>query len=108
MEELYRALDEVIKSIIESDEYKTCIELKDKMSGNINITNKINKIKKLQKEYVKSKYDSKIKIELDELNKELISIPIYKIYMDNLEIINDKIDYLKDSLNDYFYKLFNE
>ena len=108
MEELYRALDEVIKSITESDEYKTCIELKDKMSGNINITNKINKIKKLQKEYVKNNYCSKIKIELDELNKELISIPIYKIYMDNLEIINDKIDYLKDSLNDYFYKLFNE
>ena len=108
MEELYKALDEVINSITESDEYKTCIELKDKMSGNINITNKINKIKKLQKEYVKSNYDFNIKIKLDELNNELISIPIYKIYMDNLEIVNEKIDYLKDSLNDYFYKLFNE
>ncbi len=108
MEELYKALDEVINSITESDEYKTCIELKDRMSKNINITDKINKIKKLQKEYVKSNYDFNIKIKLDELNNELISIPIYKIYMDNLEIVNEKIDYLKDSLNDYFYKLFNE
>ena len=47
MEELYKALDEVINSITESDEYKTCIELKDRMSKNINITDKINKIKKL-------------------------------------------------------------
>ncbi len=108
MEELYKALDEVINSITESDEYKTCIELKDRMSKNINITDKINKIKKLQKEYVKSNYDFNIKIKLDELNNELISIPIYKIYMDNLEKVNEKIDYLKDSLNDYFYKLFNE
>ena len=108
MEELYKALDEVINSITESDEYKTCIELKDRMSKNINITDKINKIKKLQKEYVKSNYDFNIKIKLDELNNELISIPIYKIYMDNLEIVNEKIDYLKDSLNDYFYKLFNK
>lgn len=108
MEELYKALDEVINSITESDEYKTCIELKDRMSKNINITDKIDKIKKLQKEYVKSNYDFNIKIKLDELNNELISIPIYKIYMDNLEIVNEKIDYLKDSLNDYFYKLFNE
>lgn len=108
MEELYKALDEVINSITESDEYKTCIELKDRMSKNINITDKINKIKKLQKEYVKSNYDFNIKIKLDKLNNELISIPIYKIYMDNLEKVNEKIDYLKDSLNDYFYKLFNE
>lgn len=108
MEELYKALDEVINSITESDEYKTCIELKDRMSKNINITDKINKIKKLQKEYVKSNYDFNIKIKLDELNNELISIPIYKIYMDNLEKVNEKIDYLKDSLNDYFYRLFNE
>ena len=108
MEELYKALDEVINSITESDEYKTCIELKDRMSKNINITDKINKIKKIQKEYVKSNYDFNIKIKLDKLNNELISIPIYKIYMDNLEIVNEKIDYLKDSLNDYFYKLFNE
>ncbi len=108
MEELYKALDEVINSITESDEYKTCIELKDRMSKNINITDKINKIKKIQKEYVKSNYDFNIKIKLDELNNELISIPIYKIYMDNLEKVNEKIDYLKDSLNDYFYKLFNE
>ena len=41
MEELYKALDEVINSITESDEYKTCIELKDRMSKNINITDKI-------------------------------------------------------------------
>ena len=67
-----------------------------------------NKIKNLQKKYIRSGYDSSIKSELDKLNEELFNIPIYKIYLDNLEVVNQKLDYVKDSLNDYFYKLFNE
>ena len=64
--------------------------------------------KNLQKKYIRSGYDSSIKSELDKLNEELFNIPIYKIYLDNLEVVNQKLDYVKDSLNDYFYKLFNE
>ena len=84
------------------------ISLKEKMEKNIDLKNKINKIKNLQKKYIRSGYDSSIKSELDKLNEELFNIPIYKIYLDNLEVVNQKIDYVKDSLNDYFYKLFNE
>ena len=84
------------------------ISLKEKMEKNIDLKNKINKIKNLQKKYIRSGYDSSIKSELDKLNEELFNIPIYKIYLDNLEVVNQKLDYVKDSLNDYFYKLFNE
>ena len=77
------------------------------MEKNIDLKNKINKIKNLQKKYIRSGYDSSIKSELDKLNEELFNIPIYKIYLDNLEVVNQKLDYVKDSLNDYFYKLFN-
>lgn len=108
MEELYKALDEVIYYITDSKEYKLCLELKDRMSSNSDINDKIVKIKKLQKEYIKSNYDEAKKQELNKINEELLKIPIYKVYLDNLEVVNQMIDYVKDSLNDYFYKLFNE
>ena len=102
MENLYSAIDEIVLSIKESKEYKMSISLKEKMEKNIDLKNKINKIKNLQKKYIRSGYDSSIKSELDKLNED------NKIYLDNLEVVNQKIDYVKDSLNDYFYKLFNE
>ena len=108
MEKLYSAIDEIVLSIKEAKEYKMSISLKEKMEKNIDLKNKINKIKNLQKKYIRSGYDSSIKSELDKLNEELFNIPIYKIYLDNLEVVNQKLDYVKDSLNDYFYKLFNE
>ena len=78
------------------------------MNDNPLICEKINKIKKLQKEVVKSSYDKDIKKELDLLVGELESIPIYVVYTQNLEIVNQKIDYVRDSLNDYFKELFEK
>ncbi len=108
MEKLYNAVDDVVNYIKLSDEYKNCVFLKDKMSKNQELTLLIEKIKKIQKEYVKSNYDKNIKQELDKLNNKLEEIPIYNIYLENLKKVNLMIDYVKDELNDYFYKLFNE
>lgn len=108
MENLYKALDEVILCIKESEEYKMCISLKEKMENNEEVNNLVNKVKDLQKKYVKSNYDDKIKKELDLTNQRLEEIPIYNIYLSNLSQVNEKIDYVKDSLNDYFYNLFNK
>lgn len=108
MENLYKALDEVIICIKESSEYKMCISLKEKMENNEEIKELVTKVKELQKKYVRSNYDNEVKKELDSLNKSLEEIPIYNIYLENLEKANEKIEYVKDSLNDYFYKLLNE
>ena len=35
-------------------------------------------------------------------------IPLYSIYNQKLNVINEKISYVNDELNDYFYKLLNE
>ncbi len=107
MEDLYNSLDEVIKCIKESPEYIKCNELKNKMSSNKEITELVNKTKKLQKEFIKTN-DSSIKEELDKITERLNEIPIYYMYNENLKLVNDKIEYVKDSLNNYFYKLFNE
>lgn len=106
MEKLNK-LDEVVNIIKESKEYKNCIDLKNKMDSNEEIKLLVNKIKRLQKKYIRSSYDTSIKKELEEVEKELKEIPIYNIYLENLEKVNEMIDYVKDSLNDYFYELLN-
>lgn len=107
MEEFYKSLEEVISCITNSLEYQKCLEIKNKMNQNQELMALIQNVKVLQKKYVRSHYDSTIKDELDALEKQLNQIPIYVVYLQNLEIVNDKINYVKDSLNDYFYQLMN-
>lgn len=107
MEKFYNALDDVVNCIKNSKEYKNCILLKEKMKDNSDINELVEKIKILQKKYINSGYDENIKKELDLVNAQLLEIPIYSIYNDNLEKVNIMIEYVKDTLNDYFYKLFN-
>ena len=72
------------------------------------MTELINEIKSLQKKYIRSNYDSDIKSVLDKKNSELLEIPIYVIYNEHLDRVNYMIDYVKNSLNDYFDKLLNK
>ena len=108
MEKLYKSLNEVIDCIKESPEYKDCIKIKEQMDSNEELVELINKVKELQKKYIRSNYDSNIKKELDKYESKLKEIPIYNIYLTKLEEVNKMIDYVKDSLNDYFDKLLNK
>lgn len=99
-------IDEVIKCIIDSPEYKECIELKNKMKLNKEITSRVNEIKVLQKKYLRTNALD-VKERLDLLEKELYEIPIYVIYNQKLEVVNQMINYVNEEINDYFYKLFN-
>lgn len=103
-----KALDEVIKCITMSNEYKKCIELKDKMSKNEELINLIEQVKIKQKQYVKSNFAQSIKVELELLENRLNEVPIYAVYMHNLEIVNEKINLVKDELNQYFFEILNE
>lgn len=108
VKQLNKALDEVIQCIIESNDYKECIRLKNAMSKNNNIINLVSNIKTLQKEYVRSNYDDTLKKELDEVEKKLLDIPIYSSYIQHLEKVNEMINYVRDELNNYFYKVLNQ
>lgn len=104
---LDKALDEVIRCIIESNDYQKYIELKERMNKNTELMELVEKTKKLQKKYVNTNSDD-ILIELKEVEEKLNSIPIYVIYLQYLEKINEKIEFIKDELNDYFYKILNQ
>lgn len=101
------ALNEVINTIVNSDDYKKCIELKNTMSSNEELVSLIEKIKKLQKKYVNTN-DQEILVELEKLEEELNNVPIYVIYMQYLEKVNEKIEFVKDELNNYFYDVLNK
>lgn len=107
MENVYKALDDVINTIIESDDYKKCISYKEQMSSNSEIVELIKKVKELQKKYIRSGYDKEIKSQLDSIEEELNNIPIYREYNSSLINVNEMINYVKDSFNDYFNKLLN-
>ena len=100
-------LNKVIDYIINSDSYKKCLELRDKMSKNSEIMSLIDEIKSLQKKYMKSKSQD-IKKELDEKTDNLLNIPIYYKYNQKLEEVNNMISYVEDELNDYFERVVNE
>jgi len=103
---LNKELEEVINTIINSDDYKSCIQLKEKMSTNKEICELVDKIKVLQKKYVRENGEEVLE-ELKLLEERLNEIPIYVIYMQHLEKVNEMINYVKDELNDYFYKVLN-
>ena len=102
-----KALEEVITCITDSNDYKECIRLKSLMDKNNEIKELVEKIKELQKKYIRSGYDDSIKEELDSLEEKLYSIPIYFTYKRHLDEVNRMINYVKDEMNDYFYKLLN-
>lgn len=101
-----KALEEVINTIINSDDYKSCIQLKEKMSTNKEICELVDRIKILQKKYVREN-DEEVLAELKVLEDRLNEIPIYVIYMQHLEKVNAMINYVKGELNEYFYKVLN-
>lgn len=104
---LSNSIDEVVNYIINTKEYKDCIKYKKEMENDNDILDKVNSIKKLQKEYVRTNNDS-IKEKLDLLENELNDIDLYIKYNQNLEVVNQMINYVKEELNDYFYNVLNE
>lgn len=104
---LSKAVSEVVSSITESSEFKECIRLKEKMEESSEIKELVDAIKKLQKKYIRTQ-DNEVKKELDEKQERLNSIPLYDSYQKKLAEVNQKIEIIKDELNNYFYNVVNE
>ena len=103
---LDNALDDLISSITESEDFKYCIKKKEKMDANVEIKKLVDSVKTLQKKYV-STMDDNVKKELEEVQEKLDNIPLYNSYYKKISNVNKKIDYIKEELNDYFYKVVN-
>ena len=104
--ELEEKLDDLIAVIKNSYEYQQCIEIKKQMDQNKELNDLINKVKKLQQKYIRTQ-EKNIKEELKKNQEELNQIPIYCEYNQYLAIVNEKIELIKDELNEYFYQKLN-
>ena len=99
---------ELIKLIKDSNDYKEYLKVKEKIKTNEGIMEKIDKVKVLQKYYVKSAYlDNKIKQELDRELTNLESIPLYKEYLSKEKKINNILINIKEGLNMIFEDILN-
>lgn len=105
-ENIERELNNLIKYITDTVEYKNCILIKEQMEKNKDIDILTKKIKRLQKLFVREN-SKKIKLDLEETLEKLNSIPIYNEYINNLKKVNEMIVLINDELNDYFSKKIN-
>lgn len=105
MKWLDKKIEEVISVIIHSEDYQICLKLREKMEKNFELMQLIDTLKKRQREYVRQGSCSEEALEA--ILKELHEIPIYVLYMQHLEKVNQMISYVEEELNDYFYQLCN-
>lgn len=103
---LDKAVGDIVSSITESLEFKECIRLKEKMDKSSEIKELVAEVKKLQKQLIKTE-DPLVREELENVQDRLNNIPLYDSYQKQLTLVNQKIEIIKDELNDYFYKVVN-
>lgn len=103
--EILNKVDEIIELINNSDDYKEYLKLKEIISNNEEITSLINKVKSLQKEIVHG-YNKEL--ELQETLNTLNNHPIYREYNNKVIDINNQINLIETTLNNYINKKINE
>lgn len=105
-EEILNKVDEILNYIENSDDYKKYLLIKEKMKNDIEINDLLNEIRHLQKKLAND-YNKEIERELEDKNKILGNIPLYREYLNILDEINNIFNIIENSLNKYFYDKLN-
>ena len=107
-EEIEEKALELVKTIKKDKDYKEYIELRKKIKSTTEIIEAIDRVKSLQKSYVKSAYlDNNIKQEWDNELSFLESIPLYKEYLIKEKKINNILINIREGLNIIFEDILN-
>ena len=103
-EEILRKVDEIIKEIEDSSDYKKYLLLKDKISNNKEVMSLIKKVKVLQKDVVHN-IDKKDELActLEKLNNH----PLYREYNNTLDELNNTFNIIENGINHYFFEKLN-
>ena len=105
-DEILAKVDEIIKYIEDSEDYQKYLLIKEKMNNDYEINELLNEIKHLQK-ILANNYNKNIENELEEKNKELNNIPLYREYLNTLDEVNSVYNIIENNLNNYFYNKLN-
>ena len=104
--EIIEKTKELVKTIKEDNLYKEYMELRHELKSNKEINDKIEEVKRLQRKYVKGDYqDKEILDNINTLTKELESIPLYYIYSQKEEELNNNLLLIKEGLSKTFSEI---
>ena len=107
-EEILDKALELVKEIKNDKEYREYVTLRNEIKSNKEIMKRIENIKTLQKQYIKSAYlDDEIKVKLDKELSELEDIPLYKEYLLKEKKINNILTTIKEGINVSFENILN-
>ncbi len=107
--EIIEKIEELVKVIKQDKLYQDYKTLRKKVFENKTIMKEIQKIKALQKKYVKSAFlDSTIEKEIEVRKKRLEEVPLYLSYQQKEEELNSLFSLLKEGLNDAFSSLLEQ
>ena len=108
-EEILDKALELVKEIKNDKEYREYVTLRNEIKSNKEIMERIENIKTLQKQYIKSAYlDDEIKVKLDKELSELEDIPLYKEYLLKEKKINNILISIKEGINSSFDNILNK
>ena len=102
--EILDKVDEIIEEIENSQLYQNYLILQEKIAGNKDLMQLINKVRLMQKDVLHQKKDTK---ELDLLLDELNSHPLYREYNNVVYEINNIYAIIENNINNYFVKIVN-
>ena len=94
-------VDEIIKEIEDSEDYKKYLKLKEDISKNKELVTLINEVRQLNKDYTHNMVKEDI---LDEKTNELNNHPLYREYLNTISVINNEFSIIENAINNYFKK----
>ncbi len=102
-EEIILKVKELTNKIKEDKLYQDYMKLRQELKKDESITQTIEEIKRLQRKYVKTNYQDKEVLEkINNLTNELEKIPLYAIYQQKEEELNNNLVFINEGLRDTF------
>lgn len=106
--EIKEKTSKIVESFKESENYQKYLKVKEKMNHNEEIKKLVDEIKRLQKRIVNHpKEKESLEKQINEILDKLKEIPLYNEFINLQEELNENINYIKSTLDDYFNNILN-
>lgn len=99
--EILNKVDEIIREVEDSDNYKKYLKIKDEINNNKELMLLINKVRQLNKDLT---HNLVKKEDVDEIQNELYNHPLYREYLNTISLINNELSIIENTINYYFKK----
>jgi len=101
MNNIEKEIDDLFNELESSDLYKNYKNVKKQLEENTELNKILTEVKRLQKIAVNEK-DKQVELELKKLYEELDNYPLYQSYLSIKEELEEQLQHISFTLNDYF------